>query len=837
MINSFKNVKIKRVLKEQLINVLEFVDNSTLVTLNGDLQIGFELSSPEIYSLSQGQFEKYAQSWISIIKKLPPGYVLHRQDIFFKKTFSDLDTFKDREKDDFLTKSSYRHFADRQYLDHRTFLFVTRLQNDLDTSKPIVFKAYNTIKKNLLDPKIQTAFNEVIMDVKAILDANFEYRNLSKESYYDLHNKYLNFDFKDDSHKEIFRESGNCYVGGEKIEVFCVKTPRQLPDFTCPYQKEISLSSEEATIMKSFLSPIAIGLPIEHVVNQYIYIQDKEKSIKDLRKLSRQAKAFSNFEDGNLLMHEDIESYISELAINDANPVRYHLNCIFKTNIDNREEHRQLVRRAFDAVGIEKVESCIPALLYFYCMPCNVASLPKEKTFFLTPKQGACFLGLDSSQVSKPGKYAMRMADRLQGKPIWVDLHNEPFKKGYIHNRNKFVLGPAGSGKSFFMNHLVKSFYEDGGHVLIIDMGGSYFNNCEVIKEESLGQDGIYLEYTEENPLSFNPFFLPLAKDTYDLAHIELIKAVLIQIWKEDGNQTSKYEQAALKEMIISYGKYVFTNKIEHPCFSNFYKHIYENFLQGEDGLFDKEKFNLEEFVYVTSPFVHGGKYEFLLNAKENIDLLKKRFVVFEIDTIRNNKDLLPIVTIMIMYLFENKMRNLKSVPKMMVIEEAWSALLRTEMAEYILYLVKTVRKFDGQTVFVTQELKDLTKSEIVKDAIVSNSDCKVLLDQRKFEKNFEVVKTTLGLTEFDTNQILSINRGPKRGDRRYKELWIGLGVDSSQVYALEVSKAEYYAYTSDRTDKELLEKRKQEYGSTMNAINCQIKNEEKNKTAQVETV
>ena len=174
---------------------------------------------------------------------------------------------------------------------------------------------------------------------------------------------------------------------------------------------------------------------------------------------------------------------------------------------------------------------------------------------------------------------------------------------------------------------------------------------------------------------------------------------------------------------------------------------------------------------------------------------------MFELDNIGSNKVLLPVVTLIIMETFIAKMRRLKGVRKMILIEECWKALMSANMSEYIKYLFKTVRKYFGEAVVVTQEVDDIISSPIVKEAIINNSDCKILLDQRKYMNKFDQIQALLGLTEKEKSQILSINMA-NHPSRLYKEVWIGLGGTQSAVYATEVSAEEYLAYTTEETEK-----------------------------------
>jgi conjugation system TraG family ATPase len=215
-----------------------------------------------------------------------------------------------------------------------------------------------------------------------------------------------------------------------------------------------------------------------------------------------------------------------------------------------------------------------------------------------------------------------------------------------------------------------------------------------------------------------------------------------------------------------------------------------------------KEKdFDVDNFLYVLRPYYKGGEYDFLLNARENLDLLNQRFIVFEFDEIKDNAVLLGVTTIIVMSIFITKMRRLKGVRKLILIEEAWKAIAREGMAEYMKYLFKTVRKFFGEAVVVTQEIDDVISSPIVKQAIINNADCKILLDQRKYQNKFDQVQELLGLTDKEKAMVLSINRGNDAG-AKYREVLISLGSMHSKVYRIEVSLEEYLTYTTEEPEK-----------------------------------
>ena len=71
----------------------------------------------------------------------------------------------------------------------------------------------------------------------------------------------------------------------------------------------------------------------------------------------------------------------------------------------------------------------------------------------------------------------------------------------------------------------------------------------------------------------------------------------------------------------------------------------------------------------------------------------------------------------------------MKGVRKQLIVEEAWKALSSANMADYLRYMYKTVRKYFGEAIVVTQEVDDIISSPVVKESIINNSDCKILLD------------------------------------------------------------------------------------------------------------
>lgn len=352
------------------------------------------------------------------------------------------------------------------------------------------------------------------------------------------------------------------------------------------------------------------------------------------------------------------------------------------------------------------------------------------------------------------------------------------------------------------MNHLVRQYYEQNSHIVLVDTGNSYQGLCEMIHRKTKGADGIYYTYSEEKPISFNPFFTDDYK--FNVEKKDSIKTLLLTLWKSEDDKITKTESGELGSAVSAYIKKIQQDRSIVPCFDTFYEYMLNDYrveLEKRDIKVSREDFNIDNFLTTLRQYYKGGRFDFLLNSRENIDLLHKRFIVFEIDSIKDNSELFPVVVIIIMEAFINKMRRLKGIRKLLIVEEAWKALTTENMANYLKYMYKTVRKYFGEAIVVTQEVDDIISSPVVKESIINNSDCKILLDQKKYMNKFDGIQAMLGLTEKEKAQILSINLANHPG-RKYKEVWIGLNGVQSAVYATEVSPAEYLTYTTEESEK-----------------------------------
>jgi len=510
----------------------------------------------------------------------------------------------------------------------------------------------------------------------------------------------------------------------------------------------------------------------------------------------------------NTISRDATNEFLNEAIGQQRLPVKAHFNVLVWT--DSKEElkdTRNLVSSALSQLdAVSKQELSGAPQIFWAGIPGNAADFPMNDSFDTFAEQACCFLNLETNYRSSVSPCGLRLGDRLYGKPVHVDISDEPMKKGLITNRNKFILGPSGSGKSFFTNHMVRSYYEQGTHIVLVDVGHSYKGLCELL-------NGYYFTYDEANPIRFNPFYIGEG-DVLDTEKKESIKTLLLALWKKDNETFNRSEYVALSNALQLYYAPAPEGEQEvFKCFNSFYEFLQTDFLEVLKTDKVKEKdFDVSNFLYVLRPYYKGGEFDYLLNATKDLEMLQERFIVFELDNIKDHPILFPVVTIIIMEVFISKMRKLKGVRKMILNEEAWKAIAKEGMAEYIKYLFKTVRKFYGEAVVVTQEVEDIISSPVVKQAIINNSDCKILLDQSKYQNKFDQVQELLGLTEKEKALVLSINKANDPG-KKYKEVFISLGGIQSKVYRTEVSPEEYLAYTTEESEKVKLMQYAAKYG------------------------
>ncbi len=788
------------------------VEHDCIVSKDADVTVGFRVELPELYTVTATEYEAIHSAWVKAMKVLPDYSIVHKQDIFIKENYKPQ---TDKEDISFLSRSFERHFNERPYLNHYCYLFLTKTTKERSRTQ----SNFSTlcrgfiIPKEIKDKEAMTKFIEAVGQFASIMNESgfVKLHQLTTDEIVGtdkqagIVEKYFALSQTDTTTlKDVALGADEMKIGDNYLCLHTLSDVEDLPGNVMTDMRYEKLSTDRSDCRLSFAAPVGLMLPCNHIFNQYVFIDDSAANLQKFEKMAKNMHSLSRYSRSNQINKEWIDEYLNEAHSFGLTSVRCHCNVMAWS--DDREELKQIKNEVGSQLALME---CKPRhntvdtpTLFWAGIPGNAADFPAEESFYTFIEQAVCFFTEETNYKNSPSPFGIKMVDRLTGKPLHVDISDLPMKRGITTNRNKFVLGPSGSGKSFFMNHLVRQYYEQGTHVVLVDTGNSYQGLCEMINKKTKGEDGIYYTYTEEKPISFNPFFTD--DMVFDVEKKDSIKTLLLTLWKSEDDKISKTESGELGSAVTAYINRIKEDRSIVPNFNTFYEFMrdtYRTELEERAIKVSKEDFNIDNFLTTLRQYYSGGRFDFLLNSDKNIDLLSKRFIVFEIDAIKENKELFPVVTIIIMEAFINKMRRLKGIRKQLIVEEAWKALSSPSMSEYLKYMYKTVRKYFGEAIVVTQEVDDIISSPVVKEAIINNSDCKILLDQRKYMNKFDSIQNLLGLTDKERGQILSINMA-NNPSRLYKEVWIGLGGTQSAVYATEVSIEEYLTFSTEETEK-----------------------------------
>ena len=787
------------------------VENNCIISKFADITAAYRVVLPELFTLTGEEYEALHGAWLKALKVLPDYTVVHKQDFFIEERY---EAPEDGSERSFLARSYERHFNERPYLRHSCYLFVTKTTPERmrQTSASSVLCRGFIVPREMRDTDAVTRFLEAAEQMERILNDSglvrverlTEAEIVGTADDAGLLARYfaLSDERRPVVNEDIRLDPGVMRIGDKYLSMHTLSDLDMLPQSVATDFRYERLSTDRSDCRLSFAAPVGLLLSCNHVYNQVIFLDDHDETLKRLEATARNMNSLAAYSRSNAINREWIDLYLNEAHSQGLRSVRCHCNVMAWA-----ESEAELKRIRNDVGSQLALMGCTPhyntvdvPVLFWAAIPGNEADFPAEESFYTFLDQALCLFNEETNYRSSLSPFGIKMSDRLSGIPLHLDISDLPMKRGVITNRNKFILGPSGSGKSYLTNHLVRQYWEQGSHILLVDTGNSYQGLCSLIHAKTKGRDGVYFTYTEEAPIAFNPFYVE--DGVYDVEKRESLKTLLLTLWKRESEEPTRSEEVALSNAVNLYLSKLRADRSIVPSFDTFYEFVETDYRRLLEQKRVREKdFDLENFLNVLEPYYRGGEYDYLLNSDKQMDLLDKRFIVFELDNISSNRTLLPVVTLIIMETFISKMRRLKGVRKMILIEECWKALTSANMSAYIRYLYKTVRKYFGEAVVVTQEVDDIISSPIVKESIINNADCKILLDQRKYLSKFDGIQRLLGLTDKERAQILSINlsNDPKR---RYKEVWIGLGGVQSAVYATETSVEEYLTYTTEESEK-----------------------------------
>lgn len=765
----------------------------------GDFSVVIKVTNPvKQYAADADSYSAYHHVLQNILKIMGENCMVQKQDVFSKNKYAP------EMNKEFLQQKFNEHFANREYIAIQTFLTLTK------KVKRDTFYVYN--KKSLID------FEHQVLKVFDILQAaGFKPSYLNEDEINKQVIRVLNMDFSSDvlSKNNLLCEDDRIRSGPKvtkcisMVDIDSIELPEQIVSYS---QRNDHHSLRDFPVDNFFFLYQVPGFETI-IYNQVIEIPNQQTT---LNKLELKRKRHKGVPDpANLLCVEDIDHLLIDVARDNQLIVNAHFSFIVSALEDRLDKAVNFIEAALFQQGIIPSKNAYNQLELFRCaLPGNSVELKKYDLFLTTSNAAACFFFKESLLTDEDSSFLIRFTDR-QGLPVAIDPSDLPMHTNRISNRNRFVLGPSGSGKSFFMNALVEQYMQYNVDVVIVDTGHSYSGLCSYFK-------GKYVTYSDHKPITMNPF--SISEDEYNIEKKDFLSTLIGLLWKGAEGSISNVERDVIANVISAYYAQYFEPASDHLVitelnFNTFYEFALVKIPQIQEQ--ERIPFELEEFRFILKKFYFGGEFGAILNEPAEQSLFSERFIVFEIDAIKEHRILFPIVTLIIMDVFIQKMRHREHRRKVLIIEEAWKAIASPLMAGYILYLYKTVRKFWGEAIVVTQELADILGNTVVKDSIISNSDTVCLLDQSKFKENYHEIGKLLSINAIEQRKIFTINQLDNTSRRgRFKEVYIRRGT-TGEVYGVEVSLHQYLAYTTEKPEKRAVERYAESYGSCESGLNA----------------
>ncbi len=748
------------------------VENDLLISKKGDISVAYKLILPQIYSLDKEGIDRINQLFDKVIRSLPEDTIIQKQDYFFVDTVKEAVT----EGDQMLSRSDNKFFYEKPTLSHECYLFITK-----DSKKKIRLTS---------SPKLYEKYMEDVDTFLKVVDTSISF--LAKEEFFTIEkintdtilevlSKYFSLSrtTNEQTLKDFFFDK-KLQVGNKIAEMYAITSYDQLPLTIETTKKNIDFSTQKTNFQIPFIQPICLGLECNHIYNQVIYIEKSEKVFSKLKTKLNQFKSLAVLSKENEVTYDQINDLVSTVIEDELRFVNQHFNIIlWDINEEKLENSKNQLENSFKELGIVpyQIKHGLKDL-YINNAPGAAVTIPEQYKFIGISEQTPVFLNFESYyQGNKDG---IMLSDRKNGAPVRLDLWDEPVKRGLIVNRNRLIFGPSGTGKSFLINHIASQYYEQGHHIVMIDIGNSYKKLCQLVK-------GQYFAYDLDMPLQFNPFYFNDIEEVNNDKKV-FLTSLIIFLWK--GDDPSKREEKQIIGLYLDkyYSSFSKGND-QFPCMSSFYEFVDQNrVMDNEEKYFDKVSFQLSLRDF------HDGKYDQILNSRDQIDLVQERFIVFEMDNIKDHPVLFPLVTMLCIDVVMGKIRKIPEVKKSIFIDECWKPISSGEMAQFIKYLYKTVRKFYGEVAIATQDVEDILDTP-AGPAMINNTDTMILLSHKKKMATKDKFAQYLSFSESDLEKLFSTDK---------REVFVKVG-SVSNVYKVSVSPERYACYSSNADENKVI--------------------------------
>ncbi|SFS84102.1 Bacteroides conjugation system ATPase, TraG family [Zhouia amylolytica] len=766
--------------------ILDIQDNLVFAS-NGNVVLGYKVILPEVYSLSESDFDALHGVWFQAFKSLPVGIIIQKQDVYTKKGFD----ASPLPNETFLQKATYDYFKDRNYMDHESYLyFILPLDRSLNAAKYVnPFRNANKAIPEKLNDRI-AEFIQATGDATAYINNSKEIAltPLKADSLLELTSRYFN-GFNKEFDTDIQLSKKGIAIGDHHFEVASFNSELCFGEALQSSRINEKFTADDFSFHQGFIDGLGLHLQENHVVNHIIYMDDKHKWRKLLDKKIEELSKSSNFGTQNKVLLKKIRHIVDRINEDESSRIiRGHLNVIFW------DEDPQRLSRVTSKIKSECKElDIIPYVpkgeerkhYFLNSFPCFASNFSNDDLYVTDLKHALC-LWINNTNY-RSDLTGVIFNDRQFNIPVLKDVWDE--KKKRIKARNFAIFAPTGEGKSFLANNILRQYFESGVRLVIIDLGGSYTKFAKLYPDQH-----IILRYRQGENLGINPFYIAGESDLTP-ERLEELSVFILELLA-DGKQASKAKAVAVKKVLLQYYK---KEQDQHSLSS-----LYHFVATCKDTLLEElgvreEHFSPYEFLHILSEYVDDGLYSFLFNTGEDqtYKIEDKRMIIFELDEIKDNKEILSVMLKLIKTAIQRTIWRNRSEKGIILFDEFAKQLKFSGVLESVEFYYQAIRKQNGAIGIILQSINQLPQNS-TSASILENTQ--VIYSLRN-EKGYDQLQKRLNLSRHDLNQLRSI-RNNLTGSRRYTEIFIKIGKESN-IFRLEVPPEVYAAYLTDGSENE----------------------------------
>ncbi|MGB6152272.1 MAG: TraG family conjugative transposon ATPase [Pricia sp.] len=788
--------------------IMDIQDNLIFAN-NGNLVVCYKADLPEIYSLSEKDFEDLHGSWFQALKSLPAGTVIHKQDIYRKPRYS----AEQLPNSTFLEKATHAYFKDREYIAHESYLFFIWPKNKgLNKAKYVnPFKKVSKAVPESLNDSL-TSFTGSVKDSVGFLNNSYkmDFVPMNQLQILSLTDNFFN-GFNEGFDTDIVLNRDHAQIGDHFFDVLAVNNETCFGENVHSSKTDDAFTSDDFVFHQGFIDGLGLNFNENHIVNQMIYLDDRHKWRKLLEKRLEELNKSSNFGTQNKVVHEKISIILDQINRDDnARIVRGHLNVVFWTReVRELAKIASKIKTEFKELDIvpyyPKGEERKNYLLNSYC--CFSPNFSDEDLYVTDLKHSLCLLINNTNY--KSDATGIIFNDRQHNIPILKDVWDE--RKKRIKARNFAIFAPTGEGKSFLANNILRQYFESGVRLVIIDLGGSYTKFAKLYPEQC-----ITLRYEQGKNLGINPFYI---NDLHDLSpeRLEDLTVFLLELFAS-GLKVAKAQEVAVKKILVHYYKNTIDERHSLEGLYNFIRDSKESLLAQLS--IDAAYFNITNFLHIMSEYVGDGIYSFLFEVSEDqsYKIEDKSLIVFELDEVKDNKEVLSVMLKLIKSAIQRTIWRNRGEKGIILFDEFAKQLKFDNVLESVEFYYQAIRKQNGAIGIILQSINQLP-SNSTSASILENTQ--VIYSLRN-EKGYAELVKRLNLSSHDLNQLKSIKNDLK-GERKYTEIFIKIGKESN-IFRLEVPPEVYAAYLTEGSENEIIMKLYREHGDMQTAINEFVK-------------